>query len=411
MIAAGVAAAGAIEGGDVSIYREFGVRPVINGVGPATRLGGSVMDDEVLAAMASAAKSYVKIDELQDAAGRVIAEITGAESGYVTCGAAAGLALATAACMTGVDPVKINQLPDARGMKHEVIIHRTHRYDYDHAIRSVGATLVEIGFPDAIHPYELEQAITPETAAVAYFPTPNRPALPLETVVAIAHGFHVPVIVDAALEVPPVENLRAFIAQGADLVVFSGGKAFRGPQASGIVCGRADLIRAIGFHHQDMDVHPETWTYRQMIAEGKVLGPPHHGIGRQMKVGKEEIVGLLVALRRYLARDEAAEQAAWQARVDNVVAGLADLPGVGAEIVGGFSKAGAVPMAVIRLDEGCLGQSAFAVLEQLQEGEPRIFLNEERAWSGVIGVNPMELRDDEVPVVVGRLREVLAGAD
>jgi L-seryl-tRNA(Ser) seleniumtransferase len=325
MIAARVAEAQAGQGGDVSIYREFGVRPVINGVGPATRLGGTVMDDEVLAAMASAAKSYVKIDELQDAAGRFIAEITGAESGYVTCGAAAGLALATAACMTGVDPVKINQLPDARGMKHEVIIHRTHRYDYDHAIRSVGATLVEIGFPDAIHPYELEQAITPETAAVAYFPTPNRPALPLETVVAIAHGFHVPVIVDAALEVPPVENLRAFIAQGADLVVFSGGKAFRGPQASGIVCGRADLIRAIGFHHQDMDVHPETWTYRQMIAEGKVLGPPHHGIGRQMKVGKEEIVGLLVALRRYLARDEAAEQAAWQARVDNVVAGLADL--------------------------------------------------------------------------------------
>lgn len=391
----------------MSIYDEFGVRPIINGVGPATRLGGAVMDDEVLAAMAAAAKHYVKIDELQDAAGRFIAEITGAESGYVTSGAAAGLALAAAACMTGLDPAKINQLPDTMGMKHEIIIHRTHRYDYDHAYRSVGAALVEIGFPDAIHPYELESAITESTAAVAYYPTPARLALPLEVVTEIAHRHGVPVIVDAALEVPPVLNLRTFVEQGADLAIFSGGKAFRGPQASGFIAGRAELIRAIGFHHQDMDVHPETWTYRNMIAEGRISGPPHHGIGRQMKVGKEEIIGLLVALRRYLQQDREAERADWQWRVDAIAAGLEGIPGVEVESIGSFSRAGAVPSAAIHLDERSTGKTAFAVLEALQDGEPRIYLNEERAWMGVIGISPMELDDEQMPIVVGRLREVL----
>jgi L-seryl-tRNA(Ser) seleniumtransferase len=393
----------------VSIYDQFGVRPIINGVGPATRLGGTVMDDEVLAAMADAAKHYVKIDELQDAAGRFIGEITGAESGYVTSGAAAGLALATAACMTGLDPVKINQLPDARGMKNEVIIHRTHRYDYDHAFRSVGAMLVEFGFPDAVHPYELEAAISENTAAVAYYPTPNRLALPLDVVVEIAHHHDVPVIVDAALEVPPMRNLRTFVEQGADVVVFSGGKAFRGPQASGFLCGRADLVRAIGFHHQDMDVHPETWTYRDLIAEGIVKGPPHHGIGRQMKVGKEEILGLLVALRRYVQQDRDAEQADWKWRVEAIAEGLGGIPGVEIDILGSYSRAGVVPSAVIRLNESRVGRTAFEVLEALQEGEPRIFLNEERAWDGLIVINPMELHDEDLPMVVGRVREVLLG--
>ena len=130
--------------------------------------------------------------------------------------------------MTGLDPVKINRLPNTAEMKNEIVIHRTHRYDYDHAYRSVGATLVEFGFPDAVHPYALESAISEKTAAVAYYPTPIRVALPLSTVVEIAQRHGVPEIVDAALEVPPITNLRAFVEQGADLVVFSGGKSFRG---------------------------------------------------------------------------------------------------------------------------------------------------------------------------------------
>jgi len=395
----------------MSIYEEFGVQPIINGVGPATRLGGTIMDDEVLKAMADAARHYVKIDELQDAAGRFIAGLTGAESGYVTSGAAAGLALAAAACITGLDPVKINQLPNTLGLKSEILIHRTHRYDYDHAYRSVGATLVEFGFPDAVHPYALESAITDKTAAVAYYPTPNRVALPLSVVVDIAHRYGVPVIVDAALEVPPITNLRTFVDQGADLVVFSGGKSFRGPQASGFVCGRVDLIRAIGFHHQDMDVHPETWTYRGMIEDGQISGPPHHGIGRQMKVGKEEVIGLLVALRRYVSQDRDQEHADWMWRCTAITENLQGLPGVSAEIVGGFSRAGAVPSVLITLNQGLLGKSAWDVLRDLQDGEPRIFLNEERAWDGKIGISPMELGDEDLPVIATRLRALLGNTE
>src|SRR6516225_9309540 len=133
-------ASGVLNG--VSVYKRLGVKTIINAAGPATRLGGTLMDAEVLAAMNEAAGAFVKMDELQEAAGRIIAQITGAESGYVTSGAAAALALGTAACMTGTDPVKINQLPDSRGMKNKVVIQRAHRYDYDHAITSVGAVLV-----------------------------------------------------------------------------------------------------------------------------------------------------------------------------------------------------------------------------------------------------------------------------
>src|ERR1700693_2496101 len=186
----------------MSVYEDLGVRTIINGVGPATRLGGTLMHPDVLSAMNEAASAYVKMDELQEAAGRVIAGITGAEAGYVTPGAAAGIALATAACMTRSDPVKINQLPNVAGMEHEVIIQRAHRYDYEQCIRSVGATLVEVGFPDLTFPYELESAIGEATAAIAFYPVRARASVPLVDVIQIAHRHAVPVVVDSALVVP-----------------------------------------------------------------------------------------------------------------------------------------------------------------------------------------------------------------
>lgn len=394
----------------MSVYESLGVMTIVNAVGPATRLGGTLMEPEVLAAMAEAAGAFVKMDELQEAAGRLIARITGAESGYVTAGAAAAMALATAACMTGTDPTKINRLPDSRGMRNQVVIQRAHRYDYDHAIRSVGATLVEVGFPDLTFAYDLEAAITDETAAVAYYPVRSRPALSLRTVVNIAHRHGVPVIVDAALEIPPAENLRWYPEQGADLVAFSGGKAIRGPQASGFLCGRADLIRAVALHNLDMDVRPETWTYRAMIDAGELVGPPYHGIGRSMKVGKEEIVGLLVALRRYVERDHDAERAGWLAKLAFVRDALAGIDGVAVTVVDEPATGMAVPYALVQLDERMLLITAYQLLNRLQDSDPPIYLSEEPAWRGAVAVNPMTLRDGDEALIARRVADILRSA-
>ena len=250
----------------INIYAQLGVRTRINGAGLLTRLGGSLMPPAVLEAMAEAAGSFVDIAELQAAASAVIAECTGAEAGYVTSGAAAALTLGTAACLTGLDSVRMDRLPDTEGMRRDVVMCRAHRTGYDHAIRAAGARIREVGLNDrtagagvrGVEPWELEAAMTPEVVAVAYTVTPSREP-PLREVVAVAHRHGVPVIVDAAAALPPVDNLRRFVAEGADLVAFSGGKAIRGPQSTGILCGRRDLIAAAALQQLDMDVTPETW--------------------------------------------------------------------------------------------------------------------------------------------------------
>ena len=235
----------------MNIYDELGVEPIINAVGPATRLSGSIMHPEVAEAMRQASECCVDIAQMQARAGEIIAEITGAEAGYVTSGAAAGLLLGTAACVTGLDPGKMNRLPDTSGMKNEVIMARSHRNFYDHAVRSVGIELVEVGIADRFsgagirdaEGWEIEAAISERTAAIVYVAYAHtQPSL--EEVVAAARKGGVPVIVDAAGQLPPASNLQRFIAAGADLVAFSGGKAIGGPQASGILCGRRDLIAA-----------------------------------------------------------------------------------------------------------------------------------------------------------------------
>ena len=219
-----------------AVYDDLGVCTVINAAGTLTRLGGSRMPPEVHAAMAAASQSFVRIEDLQVAGGRVIAAATGAEDGYVTAGAAAGLLLGTAACVAGTDPAAMDRLPDTRGLKNEVVVQRVHRNSYDHAVRTVGVRLVEVGglghpTPRPTEPWELAAAITRRTACVLWPVMAAPDALPLATVTQIAHDHDVPVLVDAAAALPPPENLRRFIAEGADLVTFSGGKALRGPQA------------------------------------------------------------------------------------------------------------------------------------------------------------------------------------
>lgn len=396
----------------VSVYRELGVRTVINATGTLTRVGGTLMPPEVVAAMAEAAQAFVRIEDLQEAAGRVIAEITGAEAGYVTSGAAAGLTLATAACAAGLDPDKMDRLPDTTGMKNEVIIQRAHRNSYDHAIRAAGVKLVEVGylgFPGAggTHPWQIEAAINDTTAAIAYPIIEAQGTVPLPEVVKLAHRHGIPVIVDAAAALPPPQNLRRFIAEGADLVVFSGGKAVRGPQASGILCGRRDLIESVALQHQDMDVHPQTWTYRQRYLDtGLLPGPPHHGLGRAMKVGKEEIVGLITALKLYVQRDHQADQENWRCTVGRIISGLEGLPHV--QVMEVVPPQRPVPQAHVLLDEKGLGLTAYEVINRLLEGDPIVCVGEGYAREGKLVINPLSLQDGDEQVIVARLRALLA---
>jgi D-glucosaminate-6-phosphate ammonia-lyase len=391
-----------------SIYTQFGVKRVINGRSYSTKVGGCLMVPEVLQAMQEAAKCFVRIEDLQDAASRVIASATGAEAGIVTCGASAALTLAVAGCIAELDVARMNVLPETRGLRNQVIIQRLHRNDYDHAVVLAGAEIVEVGFKYTTFPYELENAISEKTAAVFFLAGQRDRALPLPRVTEIAHKHGIPVIVDAAAELPPPENLRTFICQGADLVAFSGGKHIQGPQSSGFLCGRRDLILSSNLQQQDMDVFPETWSYRNLIDEGRLVGPPHHGIGRGFKVGKEEIVGLLVALELYLKRDFAAELKQWKERVQQIVRGLEGIKGLKASYVFPSETGRPVPAAHIQVDETVTGVNANEVINLLQMGDSIVSVNESLANSGIVIVFPETLMDGEPEIIVRRFKEILS---
>ena len=399
-----------------NIYDQIGIRPIINASGPTTRLSGGIMDPEVADAMREASQYCVDIAELQARASGIIAEITGAEAGYVTSGAAAGRLLGTAACVAGPDPGKMNRLPDTAGMRNEVIMSRSQRNFYDHAIRSVGVKLVEVGIADRYsgagvrdtEAWEIADAVTDRTAAICYVAHP-RSLPPLEEVVEVAHARGVPVIVDAAGQLPPRSNLQTFIAQGADLVAFSGGKAIGGPQSSGILCGRRDLIMCVALQHLDMDVLKQQWNPPESLIDKSILpGAPHHGIGRPCKVGKEQIVGLLTALRRFAGVELEERAAAWRDRMDELVAAAGDIPGCRFAI-DTESRPSEVPMTELKLDETALGKSALDVILELQRGSPPIQANSARVSEGIVLFGPVCLKPGEPERVALRLRTILGG--
>lgn len=396
----------------MGVYEALGVRSIINAAGTLTRVGGTRMSPAVLAAMNEAAATHVHIDELQAAAGKVIAEITGAEAGYVATGAAAALTLGTAAILAGMDVGKMDRLPDTTGMKNEIVVQRGHRNAYDHAIRAAGVTFVEVGYlgyPGAggTFGWQIEQAITERTAAVAcpILDTPGTLRLP--DVAEIAHAKGVPVIVDAAAELPPRANLKRFIAEGADLVAFSGGKAIGGPQSSGILAGRADLIASVALQHQDMDVRSATWNKRGLIADRSVAGIPHQGFGRSMKVGREEIVGLVTALKIFAAGDDQRDAAEWSLLLDPIEQALIDLPYVRMTRT---EPKRPVPQLIIEIDEAAAGQTAYDVSRQLLDGEPGIAIGESRAEFGVLNVVSRGLTASEAEIVAARFKQILGRA-
>lgn len=308
------------------VYARFGIEPVVNCVGYATRVGGSCPHPEVIAAMAEASTRYVEIDDVLRKAGELISRCTGAESGIVTAGAGAALTLAAAACLAGNDPEIMDQLPDvSQCARTEIIYPEPGAFDYDHAIRVSGAKLVTVDYKAGDALKRIEGAINERTAAVGtvWHGVDEKPRV--ENLATLAHRHGLPLIVDAAYSLPPVENLTSFIQRGADLVAFSGGKHIGGPQASGILCGRRDLIRSAWVQMVDMDVRGGTWSLEEWVKEGWISRPPRHGIGRSMKVSKESMLGLMTALERYSKRDHAAEIAGWQEAMGKIYQGLKDL--------------------------------------------------------------------------------------
>lgn len=400
-----------------NVYDRLGVRTIINACGPATRLSGSIMLPEAAQAMKEASQYCVDIAELQGRACEIIAQITGAEAGYVTSGAAAGLLLGTAACVTGLDPGKMNRLPDTSGMKNEVIMARSHRNFYDHAVRSVGIKLVEVGISDRFsgagvrdtEPWEIAAAITEQTAAICYVAyAHSEPAL--TEVVEVARQAGVPVIVDAAGQLPPASNLQRFIADGADLVVFSGGKTLRGPQSSGILCGKRDLISAAALQHLDLDIYWEQWNPPAvLIDKANLPGAPHHGIGRPCKVGKEEIVGLLTALQLFVQEDPGQRWQEWQSLMESLAGALKEVPHTETELTADPTRS-EIPTVRLRLDEVGAGLSAMEVVKQLQDGEPSIHANPSNVRDGIISFGPMCLKEGEPEIIGRRLAQLIGEA-
>jgi D-glucosaminate-6-phosphate ammonia-lyase len=399
------------------IYEQLGVPTLINAVGPSTRLSGGIMRPEVAEAMTQASQYCVDIAQLQARAGRLIAAYTGAEAGYVTNGAAAGLLLGTAACVTGLDPSKMNRLPDTRGMKNQVVMARSHRNFYDHAVRTAGVELVEVGIADRFsgagvrdtEAWEIEAALTDQTACVLYVAHAHSQP-DLAAVVEVAHRQGVPVLVDAAGQLPPASNLTHFISLGADLVCFSGGKTIGGPQSSGLLCGRRDLIQAAALQHLDLDIFYDQWEPPpELIDKNALPGAPHHGIGRPCKVGKEEIAGLLKALELFVAEDPKARREGWRQKMAALIDAAGDLPHASLELADD-PKRSEIPAVNLRLDEEALGFTAFELVLRLQRGTPSIQANPTYVDQAMVTFGPMCLRDGEAEQVGHRLRQEL-GAD
>ena len=393
-----------------SIYERLGVEPIINAKGPSTRLSGGRMRPEVAAAMAEAAQGCVDILALQARASEIIAGHTGAEAGLVTAGAAAGLLLGTAACVTGLDPAPMARLPDARGRRDRAVMVRSQRNQYDHALRTAGVEIVEVGLPDRFagagcrdaEPWEIDAAIDERTALVHHVAgTGARP--PLEAVIEVARARGVPVLVDAAAQLPPKANLRRFVAAGADLVVFSGGKAIGGPQASGILCGRRDLVAAAALQMLDMD-YPEGAfdPPAGFIDPARLPGLPPHGIGRPCKVGKEQVVGLLAALDLFVREDEAGELRRQVTLLEELAAALGPLPGVAVSI-----RREDVPPLLV-LDLGRNGTvEALDLLPRLAHGRPAIHPDPKEADRGRVLFSAACLGPSDPARIAGRLGELL----
>jgi len=392
-------------------YKKYNLRRVLNAATSATTLGGSMPDPSVFDVMADAPKSYVSIVELQRWAGEKIAKVTGAEAGLPTAGASSGLMLAVAACiMRGTELEEYDpsmgrgwshistRLPlRTEGLRTEFIVQKACRNSYDYAVECAGGRLVEVGSDDGATAEEMSAAFDPEKTAGYYFTARQaRKGLSLKEVLEVSHAHDAPVVVDAAAENPPKRKLRYYCELGADLVSYSGGKHIGALNNTGLLAGRADLIKL-----------------------AHLQGYPFTGVGRAAKMSRETIVGLMRALELYLAHDEEALYQLWMNRVNYIIKELGAIPGVEAKRIYQRVVEDGEPMAPfcsLRLDEGVCGMSGRDLVEALREGDPRI----ETLWEpgfllgsdyeGIIVVNPEYMLDGEPEILVARIKELFQAA-
>jgi uncharacterized pyridoxal phosphate-dependent enzyme len=373
----------------VDYYRKLGVTPFINAAGTYTVLSASTIPDEVQAAITLASKRPVNLNELLDASGAYLAKRLRCEAALVTSGAAAALVVGTAACVTlGNEQATLAIPTDMAGLKNEVIVQKAHRYGYDHALRNCGILFVEV---ETLEQYA--QAFN-ERTVMAHFFNAGGGKISREDWVRVAHQHGVPCFNDAAADVPPISNLWKYTQMGFDLVTFSGGKGLRGPQCTGLLLGRKDLIEAAK----------------------KNNSPNSNTVGRGMKVAKEEIVGLVAAVDWFLKQDDAAIDAECRGRANRIAKQLSSIPTVQTQI---FipEVANHVPHLLITYDQKRVKFTGAEIMQKLRDGKPRIELNPSTggapASAGLPGgpntivVGVWMLQPGEDVVVAKRLREVL----
>jgi uncharacterized pyridoxal phosphate-dependent enzyme len=370
------AAAAAARKAGRDYFGELGVRPFINAAGTYTAMTASLMPPEVMEAIRYASTRFVMLDELHDKVGQRIATLVRSEGAMVTSGAASALTLGTAAVLTGKDQQKIVDLPNLAAMKSEVIIQKAHRFGYDHAVRNCGVRMVEVETPD-----ELDRAVSDKTAMMLFYNAAAPPgSISDEEFVRLGKKHGIPTFNDVAADVPPVENFWKYTGMGFDLVAISGGKGIRGPQSAGLLIGRKDLIEA-----------------------ARLNAPPNgNTVGRGMKVNKEEMLGMLVALELFLKKDHALEYKEYERRAELIRKTVAAIPGVKAEV---FVPPVSNHVPHIRISwDGGDEAGATAAVKAMKDGEPSIGIRNEKA-DIVVGVWMMQPGEDKI--VARRLRQVL----
>jgi len=366
----------------MNIYEKLGIKTGINACGTVTRFGGTRLSPEVTEAMAEAAGSFIPMHEFHIKAGEYVAKLLGVEACCITCGAAAGLAVSAAACLTRGESQKISQLPDTTGMPHEILMLKAHRILYDQALCLSGAVIKEAGTKLSTTPKQIEEEINGNTGLFVYVAEREfeKGSVPLPDIIPILKQHGIPLIVDAAAELPPVENIRNYLDAGADLVVFSGGKEIRGPQASGLILGSKEFIDACNKNCC-----------------------PNYSIGRSMKISKETVAGLVAAVELFVNKDYDLQIETWEKMTRHIIKEIEDRSDIKTRI-GYPTEPGVQPTIILRAYIKPLKAAAAELQSKLLAAQPPVYVD---INNDEIVLNPQCLELEELEPLIRILKQTL----